>query len=236
MTEKETSLQALHDIRSMMERSSRFISLSGLSGIAAGCCALAGGFWASRFVYLEERGYISRMRIYNQDERGWNAVDPGALRHFSNGSFLGDILQSPLFHIAIITFMGAFASSFFFTWLKSRKQGIPVWGTASKRLMWNVAIPLVAGGLFIYRMMELGNYGLVAPGCLVFYGLALLNASKYTLVEIRYLGLAQVVLGLINCWYIGYGLYFWMAGFGVLHILYGIYMWWKYERNTAAQA
>ncbi len=35
-------LEALSDIRSMMEQSSRFISLSGLSGIFAGITALVG--------------------------------------------------------------------------------------------------------------------------------------------------------------------------------------------------
>src|ERR1700744_2877545 len=37
-----TSLEALKDIRQIMERSGRFISLSGWSGVAAGCWALAG--------------------------------------------------------------------------------------------------------------------------------------------------------------------------------------------------
>ena len=39
---KEEQLQNLAEIRSLMERSSRFISLSGLSGVGAGVCALVG--------------------------------------------------------------------------------------------------------------------------------------------------------------------------------------------------
>jgi hypothetical protein len=90
---------------------------------------------------------------------------------------------------------------------------------------------MIVGGLFIWRITDLGAYGLIAPACLLFYGLALINGSKYTLSEVRYLGYLQLVLGIINLWAMGYGLYFWAAGFGVLHILYGIVMWNKYERN-----
>ena len=105
-----------------------------------------------------------------------------------------------------------------------------MWGAATIRLFWNMVIPLTAGAIFIIRMMQLGEFELVAPGCLIFYGLALVNASKYTLGEIRYLGYGQLVLGIINLWLIGYGLYFWAIGFGLLHIVYGIWMWNKYEK------
>jgi len=74
-------------------------------------------------------------------------------------------------------------------------------------------------------------YGMVTPSCLIFYGLALINGSKYTVSEVRYLGYLELVLGIVNLWATRYGLYFWAAGFGVLHILYGIVMWNKYERN-----
>jgi len=94
-----------------------------------------------------------------------------------------------------------------------------------------VGIPMVAGGLYILKLIEHGSFGLIAPGCLIFYGLALVNGSKYTLGEVRFLGYGQIILGIINLWYTGYGLYFWAAGFGVLHIVYGVIMWSKYERK-----
>ena len=77
-----------------------------------------------------------------------------------------------------------------------------------------------------------GEFELVAPGCLIFYGLALVNGSKYTLGEIRYLGYGMLALGIMNLFYVAYGLYFWAMGFGILHIAYGITMWMKYERNS----
>jgi len=91
-------------------------------------------------------------------------------------------------------------------------------------------IPLVAGGLFVGGLLYHNEWRLVAPACLVFYGLALVNASKYTLTDIRYLGLLEIVLGLVNLYYADYGLYYWAIGFGLLHIIYGLIMWWKYDK------
>ena len=83
---------------------------------------------------------------------------------------------------------------------------------------------------FIVAMLRYDDWRYVLRPSLIFYGLALVNASKYTLTDIRYLGYCEIVLGLVNMFYIGKGLYFWAAGFGVLHIIYGAIMWCKYER------
>ena len=204
MIEQDQSLLELQHIKKMMERSSRFISLSGLSGIAAGICALTGA-WFANDIIQKSRGPFG----------------------YTNAIFL----SSQLLVIAALTFIAAFLSAFLFTYLRSKKNNIPLWGTTAKRLMINVAIPMVAGGFYLLCEIRAGHFGFIAPGCLIFYGLALVNASKYTLDEIRYLGYIQILLGIINCWlFIGYGLYFWAAGFGILHILYGLIMWQKYER------
>ena len=50
MDKRNEHLETLSEIRSLMERSSRFISLSGLSGVAAGVFALMGA--AMVYVYL----------------------------------------------------------------------------------------------------------------------------------------------------------------------------------------
>ena len=215
MNTQEQSIDDLQHIKKMMERSSRFISLSGLSGISAGLCALIGAWVAHPYVFGQKN-------LFFKDE-----VD--FIRGVNNDYNL--ILNSPLFYIAAITFMAALISAFFFTYLKSKKDGTALWGNTSKRLMINVAIPVAVGGLFLFKMLHYGTFGLVAPGCLIFYGLGLINASKYTLDEIRYLGYVQLILGIINLWFVGYGLYFWAMGFGVMHIAYGIYMWQKYERK-----
>ncbi|MEP7230730.1 MAG: hypothetical protein ABI691_10790 [Ginsengibacter sp.] len=208
-------LEDIRHIKNMMERSSRFISLSGLSGISAGLCALAGAWLAH-----------SKISLYNFEHSTLFNDDRGTYV-FKDGVYL---LINQLLLIAALTFTAAFVTSFVFTYLRSKKTGIPLWGKASIRLFWNTVIPLVAGGVFLLKCLQLGGYELIAPGSLIFYGLALINASKYTLGEIRYLGYCQVILGIINLWMTGYGLYFWAAGFGLLHIIYGILMWVKYER------
>ncbi len=215
MDAKQQSLQELQQIKRMMERSSKFISLSGLSGIAAGICALVGAWFASQKI-----NYSSSNSDYDFNK----LANPNQVT-----------VQRDLFLIALLTFAAAFISAILLTYLRSKKTGTTLWGTTTFRLFWNTVIPLLAGGLFLIRSMQLEQYELIAPGCLIFYGLALINASKYTLGEVRYLGYGQIILGIINLWMIGYGLYFWAAGFGLLHIIYGIVMWNKYERKNDSQ-
>jgi hypothetical protein len=209
MNSQQRSLQELQQIKQMMERSSKFISLSGLSGISAGICALAGAWFASQKIHCWQYGDCHFGDLVNDTDR---------------------TVQNEVLLIAVLTFVAALATSFLFTFLRSKKTGIPLWGTTTIRLIWNLAIPLLAGAFFLIRSMQLDQYELITPACLIFYGLALVNASKYTLGEVRYLGYGQIVLGIINLWFTGYWVIFWVAGFGVLHIIYGILMWYKYER------
>jgi len=219
MNEQQHSFEQLQHIKQMMERSSRFISLSGLSGIAAGVCALVGAWFANDVI---------------QDSGGPSSYRSVVARTLEFSS-LQDFMGHRLFQIALYTFFAALFFAFLFTYLRSKRNKIPMWGYTSRRLIINVSIPMLAGGIYLFKQMEFGNYGLIAPGCLLFYGLALVNASKYTLGEVRYLGYCQLLLGIINCWYVGYGLYFWAIGFGLLHIVYGSVMWYKYERNKKAE-
>jgi hypothetical protein len=206
------TLQDVRDIRKLMERSSRFISLSGLSGIAAGLVALAGA-WVARSIIF--KGYYD----------GYNARQYSSAEDFAS-------LKIQLLGLAAGVFGLSFLLAFYLTWRKSNQLGRPLWDHTSRRLFWNMVIPLFAGALFILAMLQHNEWRFVAPACLIFYGLALVNSSKYTLTDIRYLGYCEIIIGLINTQFIGYGLYFWAVGFGVLHILYGIIMWWKYERKT----
>jgi hypothetical protein len=216
MTSQHQSLDTLQDIKRMMERSSRFISLSGWSGVSAGICALTGAWLAHE-----------RLKgLYGTRVPGYNAGRGAEISE--HVSVLNDLVL-----IGICTFVAAVISSFFFTWIRSRKQRTPLWDRTVQRLMWNTVLPLGIGGLVILRCLQLGYFEMVAPGCLIFYGLALVNASKYTLGEIRYLGYGQLVLGAINLWDAGNGLLLWATGFGVLHIVYGLVMWWKYERQQS---
>ena len=79
-----------------------------------------------------------------------------------------------------------------------------------------------------------GAVSLVAPVTLIFYGLALVNAGKYTTPEIVVLGIAEIVTGLAAAVWLPYGIWFWGAGFGFYHIIYGITLYHKYDRKTVA--
>ena len=221
MNDASEQLSAIKDIKQMMERSSRFISLSGWSGISAGICALVGAGFAYNVISMSR---------YAADN------DLGEMQHpyLNNGSIsVHELIGDKLIIIAALTFIGALVSAFFFTYSRSRKTNTPIWGTSAQRLLVNVSIPMMAGGAFLLKLIQHGSYSVIAPGCLLFYGLALLNGSKYTLGEIRYLGYCEIILGIVSCWFTGWGLYFWAVGFGVLHILYGAVMLNKYEKKEA---
>jgi hypothetical protein len=211
-TPADQSLETLKDIKRMMERSSRFLSLSGLSGVSAGICALIGAWIAHTWIidYYGANGYVSRYG-YMRDAAGE--------------------LKWKLIELAIVVLAAALTTSTLMTWRKARKSNLPIWDPTSRRLAINMMIPLAAGGFFVLGLLYRTDWEYVAPSCLIFYGLALVNASKYTLTDIRYLGLLEIALGCICMYYPHEGLYFWAAGFGVLHIIYGLIMWWKYEKQ-----
>lgn len=213
----EQSLETLQDIKRMMERSSRFISLSGLSGVSAGICAIIGAFIAH--IWIGEYLITSSDRISQAE---FDAAAATGARNAFETKMLG---------LAIAVVVAALLTSTWFTWRKARKSQLPIWGHASRKLAINMAIPLAAGGFFALGLLQHGGWNFIAPACLVFYGLALVNASKYTLTDIRYLGFLEIALGCINMYFPHEGLYFWTTGFGLLHIIYGLIMWWKYERS-----
>jgi len=208
----ESSKQYLEDIteiKSMMERSSRFISLSGLSGIFAGIYALIG----ATLVY--NRMYTTEGSLYQRVYRN---------------SYSEDI--NFMIIVAVSVLLLALVTGIIFTTRKAHQQHLKTWDNTTKRLLINLMIPLAAGGIICIMLLKAQYYTLVAPATLIFYGLALVNASHHTYRDIRYLGLTELVIGLIACIYIGYGLLFWAIGFGVLHIIYGTVMYVKYERAT----
>lgn len=196
----------LEHIRNMMERSSRFISLSGLSGVFAGIFALIAAFIAYWIFKNDGVDYFSDPEI-----------------HYSN-STLGKLIL-----LCILTLLAAIASGIFFTFKKSKKSGVQAWSNVARRLLVNFITPLVAGGIFSLALYYHFQFGLIAPVMLIFYGLALINASKFTYTDINYLGYAELILGLVSLFFIGYGLLFWAVGFGLLHIIYGLIMYKKYR-------
>jgi hypothetical protein len=203
--ETKDYLKDISEIKDLMHKSSRFMSLSGLSGIMAGVYALIGAFFAKtkydEFVNSSNGNYSSSTTILN--------------------------LELILIALTVITL--AIITGIILTYRKAKKSEQSMWDSSSKRLLFNFFVPLFAGGLFCLSLIQYQVYGLVAPATLIFYGLACLNASKYTVGDVRYLGISNIILGLISTQFIGYGLYFWALGFGGLHIFYGAIMYFKYD-------
>jgi hypothetical protein len=210
----ESSAQTLQDIRSIMERSSRFLSLSGWSGIWAGGSALAGAA-------------IAQYMICNLDPSASyiNQLPSTDTAYYFNR------LTGPFLTLAVVVFLVALCGGYLFTRAKAIRDGQKLWNRASRQLITNLAIPLVTGAIFILGFVQKGDANYIAPACLVFYGLALINGSKYTVSDIRYLGILEIGLGIICLFSPKYSLYIWAFGFGVLHILYGAIMWNKYDKQ-----
>jgi len=207
MKEKDY-IRDIAEIRSMMERTSKFLSLSGWAGVMAGIYALTG-------VYLAYQHFH-----FSPNEIAYPAAEP------ENG-----VTTLPyLVAVALIVLALAVGTAVFLSYKKANKRGEKIWNATSRRMLADMAIPLVAGGLLILILIAKGLIGLVVPITLLFYGLALYNAGKFTYGEVKMLGLIEIGLGLISAYFINYGLLLWSIGFGLLHIIYGIYIHYKYER------
>ncbi|WP_044403448.1 hypothetical protein [Lacinutrix sp. Hel_I_90] len=194
-------LKDISEIKNLMNKSSRFISLSGLSGILAGVYALIGAAAAYYIVTSSARGYL--------------------------------ILDGNIFYscAAILLAVAALSAltGIYLTTKKAKKNGEKIWDSSSKRLILNFLIPLAVGGFYILTILGQQKYGQTGALMLIFYGLALVNAAKYSIGDIRYLGFTEIVLGLIAAWLPGYGFWLWVLGFGVMHIIYGAIMHFKYD-------
>lgn len=211
MKSNQEQLDALQDIRQMMQQSTRFLSLSGFSGILAGIYALIGAYFGHELIhdYIMHHSYGER----DQQVYYWTM-------------FKGFLICAAILASAVVT-------ALILTKRKANKNGQKLLDPAAIRLVINMMIPLSTGGVFCIALILKGFTSLefVAPAMLIFYGLALVNASKYTIHDIRQLGFLEIALGLISSFYVNHGILFWAIGFGVLHIIYGAVMWFKYERG-----
>jgi hypothetical protein len=201
---KAKYIEDLKEIKEIMSRSARFISLSGLSGVSIGIIALAGAFIAYQSIFKDNQ-YL----VYN-------------LVELSRDQFWTLII------ISIGILMLSIGNAVFFTIRKTKKQNQSVWDAQTQKLLINLLIPLITGGLLCLILLLKGMIGILPSLTLIFYGLALINGSKYTLPEIRTLGFIEIFLGLIALEFIDLGLIFWAIGFGVAQIIYGLIIQRKY--------
>jgi len=201
----------LQTIREIMERSSKFLSLSGLSGIFAGICALIGASVA--WFFILDSGHV-QYDEYMRIPGGWST---SGIRFY---------LALDAMLVLGIAALGAY----FFSQRKARKAGQKFWTKTTQRLLVHLMIPLVSGGIFTLILVFRNNLELVTSVMLIFYGLSLVNAGKFTFDELHYLGLTEIVLGILAGVFINHGLIFWTIGFGLMHIVYGTVMYYRHER------
>ncbi|WJJ96100.1 hypothetical protein [Algibacter luteus] len=202
--ESKDYLKDISEIKDLMNKSSRFISLSGLSGILAGIYALIGAAIAYWLVTNHSNGILTL--------DGW-------------------VFQSCLLTLIMVAIV-SIITAIFLTTRKAKKHNAKIWDATSQRLIINFLIPLIVGGLYILIILSQGKYGQSGGLMLIFYGLALVNASKYSIGDIRYLGYIQIILGLLASWKPGYGFWFWVMGFGIMHIVYGTWMYLKFDKKS----
>ena len=210
MKEKE-AIETLNDIRDIMERSTRFLSLSGWSAILVGAYACAATAVAFRIL----------------GEPGSYHVQPDHV------NTLHKLLAVSATALGVLVL--SLATAFAFSYRKCKRSGDkPLFTAATKRFLWSFFLPLLVGGVFCVSLLLHGHYGLTSSVMLLFYGLALVNASKYTYSNTRYLGYAEILLGLADSFAADYALLFWCAGFGVCHILYGLFFRLRIERRPSS--
>lgn len=197
----EDYLKDISEIKNLMNKSSRFISLSGLSGILAGIYALVGAAVAYWLVTENSQGKLTL--------DGW-------------------VFQTAMAILFLVAFLSV-VTGIILTTRKAKKNGEKIWDNSSKRLLFNFLIPLIVGGLYCIIILSQGRYGQTGGLMLIFYGLALVNASKFSIGDIKYLGFIEITLGLVATLYPGYGFWLWVVGFGIMHIIYGTWMHFKYD-------
>ncbi|MDX9880430.1 MAG: hypothetical protein RBS73_00095 [Prolixibacteraceae bacterium] len=202
MKNPEAYLSEIKEIRQMMEQSSRFLSLSGLSGVLIGLYALIGAFVAYRMIYF----HLSVITALSATAQVI-------------------VLSALILILSLVTVL-------WLTFLRAKKSGRKIWGPGPRAMCINLAVPLASGGVLILIFVFREIYSMVAPLCLIFYGLALVNAAKFTRQEIFYMGLLQIVFGTFAALFTEMGLLFWATGFGAIHIIYGTIMYLRYEQNT----
>lgn len=212
MSNQKEQLDAINDIKKLMERSSKFSALSGLSGIIVGFMAIICIGISYTILGITPLEPISYLSILNRD----GAIDTELLK------------------LLIINFSVVLLASFLTAiWLSNKnavKKGEQIWDLTAKRMLFNFSIPMLAGGAYCFILFSQNHVELILPATLLFYGLALLNASKYTVDDIKYLGVLLVLLGLFASLYVDKALLLWGIGFGALHIVYGSFMYFKYEK------
>jgi len=211
METNKDQLETLNEIKGLMQRSAKFVSLSGMSGIAAGTVALTGSAIISYNLHI---GFFEQLTT----------------------SMINSMVKLPnnvifIFAMLFAVLLLALLLVIYFSSRNAKSKRIIFWDSIAKTVFKNLFLFLITGGIFCLILFHYGIYFLIVPAMLIFYGLALINVSKFTFNEITQLGIIEICLGIFASFIIVYPLLIWTVGFGILHLIYGIYVYLKYERS-----
>ena len=209
--------EELASIRNMMEKSSKFSNLSGLSIFFTGLLTII----AASVIYFDIGFSYSDVEIsYSQ-----LINNEGSKENLEQKIRLLSLIASVILILSLLI-LYVTASK------KTKKEGIKLFNPTFKRTARSLVVPLVSGGVFSFFLIYNHMYGLVAPATLIFYGLGLIAASRNSYDELEVLGYVELVLGILASYFMGAGLLFWVIGFGLGHIVFGSYLHFKYDKAS----
>ena len=205
----------ISSIKEMMEKSSKFSSLSGISIFFTGLFAIIGAvviYFDVSFTFINQE--ISYSQLINKNG------NPNDL--FLKVKLLIYIASIILFLSLLVLYLSAKS--------KAKKEEVNLFTPSFGRTLISLFIPVLSGGVFSLFLIHHGLYGLVAPATLIFYGLGLINASNHSYDELEKLGYLELFLGISASYFMGTGLIFWVVGFGFGHVFFGGYLHYKYDK------
>lgn len=205
MIDKAKAEENLAVIRELMERPVRYTAHSGLAGIFAGVIALCGivlDVWAWQNAWTIEEGIINCMFVW-----------------------LG-VLVASVFSIGLLTH------------IRETQQGIPHWSKLKMRMFKALILPFIAGaGLSCILVLSwfkanaveqvVFSQGILVPAIwMLFYGIGCWQMGEFSIIEMRLMGAAFVVAGLVCAVLCQHSPYQALAiTFGGFHIVYGVVTW-----------
>ena len=160
--DKDKALESVFEIKELMEKSSKFISVSGIAAILAGIYALAGAYIATQVI--------------------------------TSDMYLSDTLKLMAI-IAMAVLAAAAVTAGILSYCKSQKMGQKFFSRLTYRALWNFSLPMLTGGVLCISILMHEYYDILASVMLLFYGLALVNVSKFTYSSIVWVRLCFHLFG-----------------------------------------
>lgn len=199
--ESENYLKDISEIKNLMNKSSQFISLSGLSGAFAGIYAIIG----AAYFYITTRS----IKISDFETKD---IDKATI------IFILFVILSTL-------------TTIIFTSIRAKSLDEKSWDVKTKNLVQAFFTPILIGLVFVLILYFNNEYNYLLALLLVFYGIGLLNAGFTTNNLVKPLGYIQVTFGLICAIKYDYTFWFFAIGFGIVHLVYGSIVYFKIDKK-----